>query len=190
MTVNFYKTFSKRKNSTKQPAAADTYDAIDCKLKEDCSIENPSFIISQRTASASGNPVTVNAQRGDMINPVITFNPVQSGSGTPSPSNPRPISGYNSLDITVNGNTTSINLGETFYSGTCDAANGETIENFGYYTATGSETISVYGSGINRFGRFALPSQTGENYSDVLCDKLGSSHTYAEITSNVGSTLR
>ena len=124
MTVNFYKTFSKRKNSTKQPAAADAYDPIDCKLKEDCSIENPSFIISQRTASASGNPVTINAQHGDMINPVVTLNVIQEGSGTPSPSNPRPIVAYTSINVDVNGNTTVIDLNGNKYGGVLDVSTG------------------------------------------------------------------
>ena len=124
MTVNFYKTFSKRKNSTKQPAVSDAYDAIDCKLKEDCSIENPSFIISQRTASASGNPVTINAQRGDIINPVVTFNPIQTGSGTPSPSNPRPISAYGDIQIGVNGNITYIDIDGAKYGGVLDVTTG------------------------------------------------------------------
>ena len=124
MTVNFYKTFSKRKNSTKQPAAADTYDTIDCRLKEDCSIENPSFIISQRTASASGNPVTVNAQHGDMINPIVTFNVIQEGSGTPSPSNPRHIGAYGDARIYVNSDTTIINFGTAVYGGTLNVTIG------------------------------------------------------------------
>lgn len=124
MTVNFYKTFSKRKNSTKQPAVSDAYDAIDCKLKEDCSIENPSFIISQRTDSVSGNPVTVNAQKGDMINPVVTFNPIQSGSGTPSPSNPRPISAYGDIQVGINGNITYIDIDGAKYGGVLNVSTG------------------------------------------------------------------
>ena len=124
MTVNFYKTFSKRKNSTKQPAVSDTFDAIDCKLKEDCSIENPSFIISQRKASASGNPITVNAQHGDMINPVVTLNVIQEGSGTPTPSNPRHIGAYGDARIHVNSDTTIISFGSAVYGGTLDVTTG------------------------------------------------------------------
>ena len=117
MTVNFYKTFSKRKNSTKQPAVSDAFDAIDCKLKEDCSIENPSFIISQRTASASGNPVTVNAQHGDMINPVITLNVIQANVGSP-------IGAYGDARIQVNSDTTIIDFGTAVYAGTLDVSTG------------------------------------------------------------------
>ena len=43
MTVRFYKTFSKRRNSTKQPAISDAYTDITCTLKEPTSIKNPSF---------------------------------------------------------------------------------------------------------------------------------------------------
>ena len=142
MTVNFYKTFSKRKNSTKQPAASDAFDAIDCKLKEDCSIENPSFIISQRTASASGNPVTVNAQHGDMINPVITLNVIQEGSGTPSPSNPRPIGAYGDARIHVNSDTTIIDFGNAVYGGTLDVTTGVLTVKY-YCIDAGTCNVSV-----------------------------------------------
>lgn len=148
MTVNFYKTFSKRKNSTKQPAVADAYDPIDCKLKEDCSIENPSFIISQRTASASGNPVTVNAYGGDMINPVVTLNVIQGGSGTPSLINPRPIGAYGDARIHVNSDTTIIDFGNTVYGGTLDVTTGIlTVEYIG--TTFKLSEASQGASGVN-----------------------------------------
>ena len=68
MTVRFYKNFSKRKNSTKRPAVSDAYDEKDCRLKDDTSVINPSLVISNTQAAASGNPVTVDAAAGNMIN--------------------------------------------------------------------------------------------------------------------------
>ena len=46
MNVQFY-SFSKRRNSTKQPAGSGT--VIDCKLKEGTSVKNPKLQISGRT---------------------------------------------------------------------------------------------------------------------------------------------
>ena len=52
----------------------------------------------------------------------------QSGSGTPSPSNPRPITGYTDANITVTDgdttNVTTVPLGRTVYGGTLDVTNG------------------------------------------------------------------
>lgn len=124
MTVRFYKNFSKRKNSTKRPANTDTYDEKDCRLKDDTSIINPSLVISNTQASASGNPVTVDSAAGNMINPVVTFNPVQTGTGTPSPLNPRPIVPYTSINVDVNGNATVIDLQGNKYGGVLDIATG------------------------------------------------------------------
>ena len=64
--------------------------------------------------------------------------PIQEGTGTPSPSNPRPISGTSVLDIYHSGAdtsdyaTTSVNLGQTVYGGTADVVGG-----------TGEETSAV-----------------------------------------------
>ena len=41
MTVDFYKTFSKRINSTKQPGVSDTYTSHTCYLKENTSMHDP-----------------------------------------------------------------------------------------------------------------------------------------------------
>lgn len=47
MNVYFYSSFSKRTNSTKQPATTGSSFVVkDCKLKQDCSEHNPSFILS------------------------------------------------------------------------------------------------------------------------------------------------
>ena len=67
-----------------------------------------------------------------MINPVVTFNPVQEGSGTPSPSNPRPIIPYTSINIDVNGNVTAIDLQGNKYGGVLDVATGVLTVMYGY----------------------------------------------------------
>lgn len=44
-------------------------------------------------ATAEGNPVQIYPDDGSVIKPVLTFEPIQSGSGDPSPTNIRPITG-------------------------------------------------------------------------------------------------
>jgi len=53
------------------------------------------------TTSASGNPISIANLKSAQIakNPIITFEPIQAGSGTPSPSNVRAISGYDKIEV-------------------------------------------------------------------------------------------
>ena len=57
----------------------------------------------------------------------------QSGTGDPSPSNVRPISGFSDVNITVNGNNVTIALGQTIFKGVLDVISGIlTITNYYY----------------------------------------------------------
>lgn len=47
------------------------------------------------------------------------------GPGTPSPSNPLPISGYTEANITANGSTVTIAFGQTVYGGVLDVTRGK-----------------------------------------------------------------
>ena len=52
------------------------------------------------TDTESGNPTVITDAFGGACKSLkLTFNPIQSGSGTPSPSNPLPISGRSSVDV-------------------------------------------------------------------------------------------
>lgn len=53
------------------------------------------------TTSISGNPISISGLKANQlaINPIITFEPIQAGSGTPSPSNIRAISGYDKIEV-------------------------------------------------------------------------------------------
>ena len=48
----------------------------------------------------------------------------QSGSGTPSPSNPRALNGWSAITITANSVPTVISIGSTIYGGNYDAISG------------------------------------------------------------------
>lgn len=66
----------------------------------------------------------------DLLGVSVDIEPVQAGSGDPSPDNVRPISGWDSVDIMHSGVDTSdpttytITLGQTVYGGTLDVTNG------------------------------------------------------------------
>lgn len=81
--------------------------------------------------TATGNPVTLtDAVAGNAIDVSAEIVASQSGSGTPSPTNIRPISGFSSVTITredAQGQTATVTvaLGSTVYGGTLDLTSGE-----------------------------------------------------------------
>ncbi len=78
--------------------------------------------------TATGNPATFST---NLIKPLqafeIPFMPVQSGSGTPSPDNVRPISGWPGVTVTANGKTILVaweSVAGVVYGGTVDLVSG------------------------------------------------------------------
>lgn len=80
----------------------------------------------------TGSIVTFNSQYAGLPlkSHKIALTATQKGSGEPSPSNPRPISGYSAINIAnasedlYNGTTTTIQIGSTVYGGEYDARTG------------------------------------------------------------------
>lgn len=77
----------------------------------------------------------------------VTFIPVQSGSGTPSPSNVRPISGRSTIAANIGEQEKSIALGGSYYGGTVDLVSGLLTVTYGAYTITSATTIEGNASG-------------------------------------------
>lgn len=84
--------------------------------------------------TATGNPITVtDAAPVNAVNLSINLEPIQAGSGTPSPDNIRPISGRTEEVITQKDNPTNptvtktytIQLGDTIYGGELDVITGK-----------------------------------------------------------------
>lgn len=80
--------------------------------------------------TATGNPITLtDAANANAEELSMTIEPIQSGSGDPSPTNVRPISGLTSGEVqTTNGtdtNTATITLGQTVYGGSVNFKTGE-----------------------------------------------------------------
>lgn len=57
------------------------------------------------TTSINGNPISISGLKANQlaVNPIITFEPIQAGSGAPSPVNQRPISGYDKVEALSGG---------------------------------------------------------------------------------------
>ena len=72
--------------------------------------------LTDEQTTATGNPVTLTTvQEGGAKSALVTFTPKQSGTGDPSPSNIRPISGWDELDIYLGDEESSIQP-NTIYS--------------------------------------------------------------------------
>ena len=97
------------------------------------------------TKDASGNPIILTdgaAFKAEGL--VVTLEPIQSGSGIPSPTNVRPITGYTECVATVKDeeeatqDTATITFGQTVYGGSVDFKTGKVTINRGYEVLDGS----------------------------------------------------
>lgn len=103
------------------------------------------FYLAERTLT--GNPITLNIL-GNLTPEVtglkVTMNPIQSGSGDPSPTNIRPISGRTEASVTRTAGedveTHTHQYGQTVYGGEDDFVNGGATETIGSIVLDGSET--------------------------------------------------
>ena len=81
-----------------------------------------------KTFEATGNPVVL-PEYEQLEKLAIEFSPKQAGTGDPSLENVRPISGWDTLKVTVSNESEShdydVTLPETIYGGTVDAVTGE-----------------------------------------------------------------
>lgn len=67
----------------------------------------------------------------------VTFRPIQAGSGNPSPTNVRAISGHSTITVSLGSQTESVSLGDTYYGGTVDLVSGVlTVDRIGIDLST------------------------------------------------------
>lgn len=87
----------------------------------------------------------------DLISCNVGLVAQQSGSGDPSISNPRAISGYSSIGLVFNGSAATIALGDTYYNGVLDVVSGKLIVTSQMKrvdTASAIYTAAASGNGI------------------------------------------
>ena len=123
-------------------------------------------------ASVSSAPVaSFNTELAAPLQEIkCNITPAQSGEGTPSPSNPRPISGYTEANITSNDNTYTIAFGQTVYGGVLDVTSGKLTVTHGYVdlstlswaqTALTSEITDAYVTGnLQGLAKYPATSST------------------------------
>ena len=112
-----------------------------------CPLYKGSIGVTKRF-EASGNPIVIPENVAlEKLN--VEFLPKQSGTGDPSPENVRPITGWDSLKVTVSNESEShdydLTLPETIYGGTVDAVMGEGSKEWYNAVFTGGEKWSTWG---------------------------------------------
>lgn len=98
----------------------------------------------------TGNPVTCYPVANYPLGVSVSWEPHQEGAGDPSPENVRPISGLESVSVTVSGgegegNPHTLTLPSTVYGGELDAVTGEGTEEWECLTLDNSDLVNMIG---------------------------------------------
>ena len=138
----------------------------------------------------TGNPVVCYPVANYPLGVSVSWEPRQSGEGDPSPENVRPISGRESVSVTIadgseSGTTHTLALPSTVYGGELDAVTGAGMETYGIAAFDGTE--SWYTSGTNTGGvirYFTSPSSSPEAPKDNETAFAGACSHYPVDTAN------
>lgn len=141
------------------------------------------------TKSASGSIITITdgAENAPLKSCVVNIEPVQSGSGDPSPSNIRPISGWTQVNVWVKPTydttltpTATIPLGQTVYGGTLDVVTGKlVVDRAG--VRIGDKTWAYDATYTRFYATFSDSKIEGTRSQTILCS--------AFATHNSGDTI-
>lgn len=121
-----------------------------------CPLYKGSFGVTKRY-EATGNPVVI-PKYVNLEKLALDFSPKQAGSGDPSPDNVRPITGWDSVKVTVSDKEEShdhnITFPETIYRGTVDAVTGRGEKTWEFYEITGEEKWEVGADNLTNVYRY------------------------------------
>ena len=158
-----------------------------------------SYIDEQGAKTVSGNPITITDAEGMNADHVVaTITPTQTGSGTPSPSNVRPFTGFSSVEVTVadaptdptETKTYTVQLGDTYYGGTLDVTSGKLVINHGFLDIgslnfdgkEGSENCALFRTAFNSISNPLLGNINYVGTSKCSCFKYDSGTNVTGLT--------
>ena len=107
---------------------------------------------------------------------IVDINPVQSGTGTPSPSNVRPISGHTALNVTLADrdmqtvDTKTVNFGQTVYGGSLDVTNGKVTITHGIVDL-GTLSWTPYNNTFYAQINNAKSPSSASTVADIICSQ-------------------
>lgn len=134
------------------------------------------------TMSISGNPISISGLKANQlaVNPIITLEPIQAGSGTPSPVNQRPISGYDKVEALSCGKNLCDEQWRQGDWNNTTPTNRVAIEDDSRIFLKAGTTYYIYNSGYATFSWSAaiLKTKNASSYSDVISWQSGQTATY------------
>lgn len=146
--------------------------------------------------SVSGNPITLtdgSARKAEGL--VVTLEPKQSGSGTPSPTNVRPITGLTECVVEVKDeeettqDTATITFGQTVYGGSVDFKTGKVTIDREYLYVDGSDTsILSVATGQLQIAISSDSKTTTDKYhkvGDLLCNRFDEIYNNSSATEGI-----
>ena len=157
-------------------------------------VTESSYIVKE-SATASGEIASFTTEVGDW--PIsaleVAINPVQAGSGEPSPENVRPISGWTEVKVWVKTGydpastpTTTIQLGQTVYGGTLNVTTGYLTVTRILKTFTGDEPF-ILAERTRRFtSTYVALGMPNPKFTDAL--ENASKSIFSHGTYRFGST--
>lgn len=132
--------------------------------------------IQPHIATDTGNPISLTAVTAAFMRLNVAFEPTLGGSGTPSPSNIRPISGWNGVTVTQTLGHRTQNDGATWsgtiYGGAVDLVTGEITESwlFHEYDGSSDEDWKMESISIGKNFYINVPDAPGTRYfGDMVC---------------------
>lgn len=143
------------------------------------------FTIKPTPFELTGNPIQMQNFEGMPLKVVTAFEPIQSGSGDPSPDNVRPISGYEALELTRCGKNLLNNVAES------QTVNGLTITKNADGTMLVNGVTTLYNTFVNLTsasatvcaippGKYIVSSGSPLVGVVVICDSNILAEAYAE----------
>ena len=145
-------------------------------------VANKPDIYGEKTVT--GNPIQITSGSTQSLSDVVVnIVLVQSGSGTPSPSNIRPISGFDAVILTVKDSededryVAAIQLGQTVYGGNLSLEDGVLTVTYGYIDSYDGETLpGEWVSDRDEYAAGTTPT-TGAQVAYVLAEPVTSTLT-------------
>lgn len=143
--------------------------------------------VTDATASGAVASFSDGAEDVPMDSCVVSIEPVQSGSGDPSPSNVRPISGWSEVNVYVSPTLSAqdatvhtVSLGQTVYGGTLDVVSGVLTVDRATKIITQNDTIGRHGSDSTRFYVATHDMERCRDYvsGGLICDRLKTKPSY------------
>lgn len=124
----------------------------------------------------SANPLTFQTDiSANLKDCKIYFEPVQEGSGDPSPDNVRPISGWDGVELHINNTSLTLPFPKTIYGGYVDLVKGVLVETH-HKEDIPSSSVSLNANKTTHLWVQMSLTSYGKPLGSVMCNRLASLH--------------